>query len=252
MSESSTSRSAGGGPPAPDRLFRTEAEERAGDEALSIGEVINLLRDEFPDVSVSKVRFLESQGLLALGRSEGGYRLFEPDDVERLRFILRQQRDHFLPLKVIKSKLTLWERGEDVEHVGAEHAGDLLAGGGASLTRAELLRRSGLSEGELADLVDHGLIVAGRDGSYGPAALVVATESKSLFGQGLEGRHLRAIRHAVEREADILTQLTAAFLRLNNPEAREQARNLLAGCGESMLAVHRALLVEELRRLIER
>lgn len=235
-----------------ERLFPQESEDVPGEAALSIGEVINLLRDEFPDVSVSKVRFLESQGLLSLGRSEGGYRQFEPDDVERLRFILRQQRDHFLPLKVIKSKLTLWERGEEPELAGTEHPADLLSGGGEPLTRSDLLRRSGLTEAELADLVGHGLVVVGRDGSFPPVALTVAVEARRLFAEGLEGRHLRAIRHAVEREADILGQLTAGLLRIANPEAREQARATLAACGDSMLAVHRALLVEELRRLLER
>src|SRR5918996_1245622 len=87
---------------------------------LSIGEVINLLRDDFPDVSVSKIRFLESQGLIDPDRSDSGYRQFDRDDVARLRFILRQQRDHFLPLKVIKSKLTLWERGEESARAGAQ------------------------------------------------------------------------------------------------------------------------------------
>jgi DNA-binding transcriptional MerR regulator len=236
-----------------ERLFGGEPPEGPVEEgSLSIGEVINLLRDEFPDVSVSKVRFLESQGLLTLGRSEGGYRQFEPGDVERLRFILRQQRDHFLPLKVIKSKLTLWERGEEPEPGTSEHPTDLLFGGGEPLTRADLLRRSGLTEAELADLTGNGLIGARPDGLFAPAALVVAAEAGRLFSEGLEGRHLRAIRHAVEREADILAQLTAALLRVGNLEARERARAVLAAGGEAMLAVHRALLVEELRRLLER
>ena len=90
------------------------------EEPRSIGGVINLLRDEFPDVSVSKVRFLENQGMISPGRSESGYRLFYDDDIKRLRFILQQQRDHYLPLKVIKSRLTMWERGE--EPVGPEFA----------------------------------------------------------------------------------------------------------------------------------
>ncbi|HDH02820.1 MAG TPA: MerR family transcriptional regulator, partial [Actinobacteria bacterium] len=81
--------------------------------ALTIGEVINLLKDEFPDVTVSKVRFLEGQGLIDPGRSTSGYRQFHSAEVKRLRYILQQQRDHFLPLKVIKSQLTLWDRGDE-------------------------------------------------------------------------------------------------------------------------------------------
>jgi DNA-binding transcriptional MerR regulator len=220
---------------------------------LTIGEVINLLREEFPDVSVSKVRFLESQGLLAPGRSEGGYRLFDRDDVDRIQFILRQQRDHFLPLKVIKSRLTLWERGEE-SAAGDVASGPrpLIDGEGEPLTLGELVRRSGLTAPQVESLVEHGLIQKTGDDLYPAAALSIATEARHLFGHGLEGRHLRAIRHAAEREADVLAQLTAALLRNRTSEALEQARNILAGCGDAMVAIHRTLLAEELRRLVER
>lgn len=220
---------------------------------LTIGEVINLLREEFPDVSVSKVRFLESQGLLAPGRSEGGYRLFDGEDVDRIEFILRQQRDHFLPLKVIKSRLTLWERGE--ESAGSTltaTARPLIDDEGEPLTGAELTRRSGLTQIQLDSLVEHGLIQPLESDLFPSGALVTATEARHLFGHGLEGRHLRAIRHAAEREADILSQLAAALLRAKTPEAREQARNILAGCGDAMVAIHRTLLADELRRIVER
>jgi DNA-binding transcriptional MerR regulator len=217
--------------------------------SLSIGEVINLLREDFPDVSVSKVRFLESQGLLAPGRSEGGYRQFDEHDLERLRFILRQQRDHFLPLKVIKSKLTLWERGEEQDGGGEGPIRELLDEE-ATLTRSELLRRSGINGPQLDSLIEHGLIRATGDLFIGDA-LVVATESRRLFQLGLEPRHLRTIRHAAERQADVLAQLTAGLLRARNTEAREQARNVLSGAGEAVIAMHRALFAEELRSLLE-
>ncbi len=117
-------------------------------QSLSIGEVINLLRDDFPDVSVSKIRFLKSQGLIDPGRSDSGYRQFDQEDLARLRFILQQQRDHFLPLKVIKSKLTLWERGEDLASRTAVPTPSLESTG-EPLSRDDLLRRSGLSPTEL-------------------------------------------------------------------------------------------------------
>lgn len=224
----------------------------AEDVPLTIGEVINLLREEFPDVSVSKVRFLESQGLLAPGRSEGGYRLFDGDDVDRIQFILRQQRDHFLPLKVIKSRLTLWERGEEITEAGGSTPRPLMDEDGEPVSRQELTRRSGLSTEQVESLIEHGLIERQPSDLYPPSAVSVATEARHLFAQGLEGRHLRAIRHAAEREADVLAQLTAALLRTRTAEAREQARNILSGCGDAMVAIHRTLLAEELRRLVER
>ncbi|HEY5652098.1 MAG TPA: MerR family transcriptional regulator, partial [Acidimicrobiia bacterium] len=162
-------------------------------EALTIGEVINLLKADFPDISVSKVRFLESQGLLAPGRSDGGYRQFDHHDIERLRFILGQQRDHFLPLKVIKSKLTLWERGEDVGPGVAVDEDRLLQSGTESMTRDELIRRASLSPQQLDALIDHSLIKPDASGGYSAEALVVATEARRLFSHGLEARHLRTI-----------------------------------------------------------
>ena len=218
-------------------------------DALTIGEVINLLKEDFPDVSVSKVRFLESQGLLSPGRSDGGYRQFDAHDVERLRFILGQQRDHFLPLKVIKSKLTLWERGEDVGLGVTGEEDRILQPRSETMTRDELLRRSSLSAQQLDALIDHSLIRPDESGAFSGQSLVVATEARRLFSHGLEARHLRTILHAVEREADVLGQLTAPLRRARNAEAHEQARNILAGAGEAMISVHRALLTEELKRL---
>lgn len=219
---------------------------------LTIGEVINLLRDEFPDVSVSKVRFLESQGLLAPGRSDGGYRQFDDHDIERLRFILRQQRDHFLPLKVIKSKLTLWERGEEPTPRRGSATSGFLEQEGEPVIRGELLRRSGLEEAQLAAVVEHGILRPGPDDVFPPGAVAIASELRRLFELGLEARHLRVLRHAVEREADVLTQVALPLLRAGSPEARERARDVLAGGGEAMGAVHRALLADELARLLER
>ncbi len=221
------------------------------DGLLSIGELINELREEFPDVSISKVRFLESQGLVAPARSDGGYRLFDYSDLDRLRFILRQQRDHFLPLKVIKSKLTLWERGEEFDEADPGPGTGLLDHRSEPLTSPELLRRSGLASEQLEALVSHGLIEEPQDDVYPPEALMIASEARRLFAQGLEPRHLRAVKHAAEREVDVIAQLAAPLLRIRNPEGREQARNVVESSGESMMALHRGLLAAELRRLLE-
>ncbi|MDH4118775.1 MAG: MerR family transcriptional regulator [Acidimicrobiia bacterium] len=224
-----------------------------GDAPLTIGEVINLLREEFPDVSVSKVRFLESQGLLNPGRSDGGYRLFETDDIKRIRFILRQQRDHFLPLKVIKSKLTLWERGEESDRVEVESERLLLDVGAptTSVSRAELTRLSGLTSAQVDSLIDVGLVLPVGPDLFSPRSVEIASEARHLFAHGLEARHLRVIKHSAERQVDVLSQLTSALLRVKNAEAREQARNILAGCGDAMVAIHRAIIAEELHRLVD-
>lgn len=217
-------------------------------EALSIGEVINLLRDDFPDVSVSKIRFLESQGLIDPDRSDSGYRQFDRDDVARLRFILRQQRDHFLPLKVIKSKLTLWERGEESARAGVQSPATL-GEGGQPLDREALLKRSGLSNGELDELIEVGLIRPVRDSDVYPAESgVIGLEAKRLLDLGLEARHLRSIRLSADREVDLLSSMVAPLLKAKNADARARAKDLLETCSDSVHAMHRALLTADLRQ----
>lgn len=218
---------------------------------LSIGEVINLLRDDFPDVSVSKLRFLESQGLIDPDRSNSGYRQFGDEDIARLRFILQQQRDHFLPLKVIKSKLTLWERGEEDLSDSGVPKKTSVTDAGEPLDRSDLLKRSNLSDDQLEALIDVG-IIAPVEGStvFPPEAGLVATEARRLMEHGLEPRHLRAIRLAVERESDLLTQMVAPLLKASNPEAKARARDTLEACTGSVRAIHKALLAVDLRRQV--
>lgn len=219
------------------------------DAQLSIGEVINLLRDDFPDVSVSKLRFLESQGLIDPDRSNSGYRQFAEADVARLRFILQQQRDHFLPLKVIKSKLTLWERGEDVAPDSTAPAVTSLEESGEPLGRDDLLKRSNLGSEDLDALIEVGLISPIDDSEvFPPEAGLIAVEAGRLMEFGLEPRHLRSIRLAADRESDLLTQLVAPLLKASNSEARARARDTLESCSGSVRAIHRALLAIELRQ----
>ena len=216
---------------------------------LSIGEVINLLRDDFPDVSVSKIRFLESQGLIDPDRSNSGYRQFADQDVARLRFILQQQRDHFLPLKVIKSKLTLWERGEEDATGASVPPATNLDDGGEPLNRDDVLKRSSLSSEQLDALIEVGLIsTIDSSDVFPPEAGLIATEARRLMDHGLEPRHLRSIRLAADRESDLLTQLVAPLLKASNSEARIRARDTLESCSGSVRAIHRALLEIELRR----
>jgi DNA-binding transcriptional MerR regulator len=218
--------------------------------SLSIGEVIALLRDDFPDVSVSKIRFLESQGLIDPERSAGGYRQFGPVEIRRLRYILALQRDHFLPLKVIKSRLTMWERGET--RSDDEEGDGQLGEEGEPLTRTDLLRRSGLTSGQLDELVDHGIFGKRDNGSAFPFwALEAAVECRRLLADGFEARHLRAVRLGAEREAELLRQLAAPLLSQSTTDARTRARETLENGATAISALHRTILNATLRSLLE-
>jgi DNA-binding transcriptional MerR regulator len=226
-------------------------------DSHSIGEVIAILRNEFPEVTVSKVRFLEGQGLIAPSRSPSGYRIFMRDDLNRLQFILREQRDHFLPLKVIKSKLTAWERGEDAPH--RTEAGpppeSYFAVGAVSMTPEELSRASGLSERQLEAIVDQGLLAPMElpDGTlvFRDEDLTIAKAASRLLGEGLEPRHLRAIRLAAEREVELLHSLVSPFLRHKNPDNRRRAAETLANCAQAGSQLQEAMVRMRLAKLLE-
>jgi len=233
---------------------------------LSIGEVLNLLKEEFPDITISKIRFLESQGLLDPERTASGYRKFYDADVERLRWILRQQREHFLPLKVIKGKL-----GADAVGEGAEEAvrvegvasrspaatGAVLgrAPSGASMTGEELCRASGLSSDELAQLERFGLVAAGRSVGgmpyYDEDALLVASLAAGCMKFGVEPRHLRMYRTAAEREAGFFEQLVLPMLKQRNPESRQQAVETIEELSRLGEGLRRAMLRLALRGYLE-
>ena len=221
------------------------------EEALSIGDVIDLLRDDFPDVSVSKIRFLEAQGLVAPARSGSGYRQFGPAEVKRLRYILALQRDHFLPLKVIKSKLTLWDRGEepgmdDDEALRFDPESE-------PITATDLLRRSGLAASQISDLVSHRVLPPpdGRDGFYPGWALPAAIEARQLLEMGFEPRHLRQVRLAADRVLELLRQLVNPLLASPQAEVRQRAREGLEAGTEAVASLHRILLGASVRDLVE-
>lgn len=226
------------------------------EEPRSIGGVITLLKDEFPDVSVSKVRFLENQGMINPGRSESGYRLFYDDDIKRLRFILQQQRDHYLPLKVIKSRLTMWERGEEPSLTprADTHPESFFAQSDTHLERDELARSAGLSGRQIDELVSQGLLrpkLENRTTVFGDSDLAIATQAQRLLAYGLEIRHLRTLVIGSERASALLQQLTSPLFRHRSPEARRKATETLAGCADAINRLQAGLLTEELRRLLE-
>lgn len=228
-----------------------------GSASMSIGEVITALQPEFPDLTVSKVRFLESQGLIEPTRSASGYRMFSEDDLHRIEYILREQRDHFLPLKVIKSKLTAWEQGEDTPAVveSGPPPESYFANSGVSMTAEELARSSGLSRRQVAELVDQGVLMPVDQPDRGEAFrdddLVIARAAARLISYGLESRHLRSLRLAADRESDLLNQLVGPLLRHRNPDNRRKAAEILADCAQAGSQLQEAITRSRLKRMLE-
>jgi DNA-binding transcriptional MerR regulator len=201
---------------------------------LSIGQVLDLLKVEFPDLTISKIRFLESQGLLDPERTPSGYRKFYEPDVERLRFILREQQEHYLPLKVIRGRL-----GADADETTVEPAPpaptprlelvdepvtdlDL----DVSVTLGELAEATGLPTPELAELERFGLIAGRRIAGtiyYDADSLEIAKLAAGFRSFGVEARHLKMYRTAVEREAGFFEQVVTPMLKQRNPQAKRQA-----------------------------
>lgn len=221
----------------------------------SIGEVINVLKREFPDVTVSKVRFLESKGMIKPARAKSGYREFTADDISRIRYILQQQRDHFLPLKVIKSKLTAWERGEASSDLPAGPPPETyFASSPTEMTRAELSRAAGLSQPDLGTLIEHGVIRPGKgpDGSevFGSDDLTIAQSAARLLQHGIEARHLRTLRIGSERASELLHQLVAPLLRHGNPDTRRRAAEIMADCASATGDLQQAIIRSTLARSI--
>ncbi len=227
-------------------------------KTLKIGAVVNALTNEFPDISVSKVRFLEGEGLISPQRTESGYRKFTSADVDRIRYILRQQRDHFLPLKVIKGKLSAWERG--VEPTTAPPAGPppetYFAPSQVSMDAEELARTAGVPMRLVDDLVRHRVIEPKTDSSgaetFDDAAVDVARAAHRLTGHGLEARHLRAIRLAANREVDLFRQLTGPLLRHASPASKKQAAEVLADLAQAARELQETIVRSDLRALLGR
>jgi len=190
---------------------------------FGIGEVIAQLRAEFPDISVSKIRFLEAEGLIQPARSSSGYRKFGPADVDRLRYILTAQRDLYLPLRVIKDQL-------DSDQPAA-----------APMSRREVLDATGIDDRELAELEEFGLVR--RSGRQYPPEAVEAVQAIMALGQyGVQPRHLRVLRASVERETALIEQVVAPVLRQRSPGARDRAATSAREIASLVLAVHAALI----------
>ena len=221
------------------------AREDAG-RRLTIGAVCAALRIEHPDISISKIRYLEDQGLLAPQRTQGGYRLFSQDDVDRLRTILQLQRDEFLPLRVIKDEL------ERVSHGTRERTTRRRSGQAEPATHgptlAELTSSTGADDEFIQSLEEFGLLVS-TDGRYQPDDAVIVETCAALARFGLGARHLRAVHSAILREAGLIEQILSPSLRSGNPNrvsaGLDNLRELSALCG----SLTESTLNRDLRRL---
>ena len=268
---------------------------------VSIGDVLDQLRPEFADITISKIRFLESQGLIDPERTPSGYRKFSPADVERLRFILRQQREHFLPLKVIKDRLDQLDQGVPAETfdapapaTDAEPAAPRprrrkapaaeplfemarraaeendareatsavrdteapddhrLSQTAVILTRAELAAAAGITDDELSQLEDYGLVTPAHTSRdrvlFDEDALAIARVAANFMRHGVEPRHLRMYRAFAEREAGLFEQVLLPYRRQRNPDAQARTRETLGELSGLGRQLRTALLRQTVRR----
>ena len=212
---------------------------------LRIGEVVRRLTAEFPDISISKIRYLEDEGLLTPTRTQGGYRLFSEADLERLEKILRLQRDEFLPLRVIRDELDAPGQTERKRRrptaLGAEEE---------TIELDELCERSGIDQGLAKELEDFGLLApqgSAREKRYLESDIDVAATCAQLIRYGVDPRNLRTFRTATGRQAALIEQLVAASLRARNPERRQTALRDLQQLAELASELSSLLFWRDLR-----
>jgi DNA-binding transcriptional MerR regulator len=230
---------------------------------LGIGEVLRELREDFPEVSISKIRFLEAAGLVTPERTASGYRKFSRADVDRLRYVLRAQQERYLPLKVIKTHLDAIERGlepgegegrprvpQAVLESAEEVSADAFTGSGPDvrLSRDELLEAAEIDDRLLAQLEGYGL-VRQRAGSehFDGDAVVVAMTARELAAFGLEARHLRVFKTAADRELGLCEQVVAPLRRHRDERTKARADEVSAQLAAAAVRLHAALVKTGLR-----
>jgi DNA-binding transcriptional MerR regulator len=225
---------------------------------LTIGAVCRHLQDEFPDISISKIRYLEDQKLLSPRRTQGGYRLYSPADVSRLRTILRLQRDEFLPLRVIRQELAA---GRVEKATGGEVAAEQRAGLRAHVLEhsaktfplEQLLEYTGVDERLVRELEEFGVIKGTvRDGAryYDDLEREIVGVVGELARYGVAPRNLRVFRTSADREAALLEQILAPALRSRNRERRSEAIDALESLAAVVSHLKHLLLVRDLRELV--
>ena len=226
---------------------------------MSIGEVLGQLRPDFADITISKIRFLEAEGLVEPERTSSGYRKFSREDLSRLRYVLSAQRDHYLPLRVIKEHLDAIDRGLEPPAIGGSGpkvpralvAAEGLPGPEAflpdvseiRLSRKELLEAAGLQPEQLDQLEQYGLLAPRPGGSsYDGDALVVARTVSEMARFGIEARHLRPFKAAAEREIGLVEQVVTPLVRQRGPEARARAQEVARELAALSVKLHATLV----------
>jgi DNA-binding transcriptional MerR regulator len=231
---------------------------------MSIGAVLESLRPDFPDVTISKIRFLEAEGLVTPQRSGSGYRRFTAYDCARLRFILTAQRDQYLPLKVIKAQLDDQPDGA-LPGTGTSYGVPRLVqvstdGDGAydtaavapaqvRLSREDLLSRSGVDEELLGALIKAGVVTSGPGGFFDEHMVVIAQCAKALADYGVEPRHLRAFRSAADRQSDLIAQIAGPVVKAG---ARDRADDLAREVAALAITLHTSLIKSAVRDVLDR
>jgi DNA-binding transcriptional MerR regulator len=226
-------------------------------KALTIGSVVKQLAREFPDISISKIRYLEDQKLLSPRRTPGGYRLYSPADVQRLRTILRLQRDEFLPLRVIRQELAAGRAEPEVAQGGADgrplrRATVAVRGHTSSYRLDDVLEETGAEPSLVRELEEYGVIKGEkRDGDvlYDDTEKEIVRAVCELARFGVGGRNLRVFRTSADREAALLEQILAPALRSRNVERRKEAVEALENLAAIASHLKHLLLVRDLRKI---
>jgi DNA-binding transcriptional MerR regulator len=255
--------------PVGDAISAASAEDEAPRKSLTIGAVCKALSQEFPDISISKIRYLEDQKLLAPRRTPGGYRLYSSSDIGRLRTILRMQRDEFLPLRVIRQELAAGRTTEDdvprpAPADGAAAAGDARPGAalrrltfslqdrGALYSLEDVVEETGAEPKLVAELEDYGIVRGEvRSGTryFDETEREIVRAVTELARYGVAGRNLRVFKTSAEREAALLQQILAPALRSRNPDRRREAIETLENLAAVASHLKHLLLVRDLRRI---
>ncbi|WP_243057572.1 MerR family transcriptional regulator [Nocardioides sp. SR21] len=234
----------------------------SGRARMNIGEVLDELRPDFPGITIPKIRFLEDKGLIKPERTPAGYRKFSHDDVDRLRYVLRMQRDHYLPLKVIGEHLDAIDRGLEPPPIdpvvptvpkvslaadGLPSPESFLRRDQVRLSRRELVKIAEISEELLDQLESFGLVSASRTGHYDTDALVVAQTARELADYGFEPRHLRAFKTAADREVGLVEQVVAPQKAGRDTAAAARAAETVSEIAALSVRLHATLVKAGLR-----